>query len=392
MQAALVYDALIVGAGIAGLALAGGLARRGWRIGVWERAPELPRVGAGLVLQPNAQRALEALGVGPVPGAPLRQMEIRSAAGRLLQTIDVDGIVPGLPPAAAVLRPDLAAALGAAAGAAGVEVDFGRACAGLRVDAGGVEARGSDGVVARAQVLIGADGIGSAVRAALRGGAGPAVVYAGATCWRALTPAPGFVGAVERWGRGRRVGTVACRDGQVYSFWVEDAAAGQPGGPETGWRERFRGFGAEVDALLDALEDDAVLHHDLRCLSGVDWGEPRVWLLGDAAHAMTPDLRQGAGLALEDAAEALVWLGAAGPAGAAAAHAALRGRRTARVQGLQARSRRVGQIAQWSNPVAAALRDTLAAWSPAGPQRALLRDIYAWEPPVAGAAVTPYRN
>lgn len=384
MQAAFAYDALIVGAGIAGLALAAGLAARGWRVGVWERAPAPPRVGAGLVLQPNAQRALAVLGLGAVPGAPLRQMEIRNAAGRLLQTIDVDGIVPGLPPATAVLRPDLAAALGAAAGAAGVEVTFGRACAGLRVEGGAVEAHGSDGAVARAPVLIGADGIGSAVRAALRAGGGPAVEYAGATCWRALTAAPGFDGAVERWGRGRRVGTVGCRDGLVYSFWVEDAPAGQPGGPETGWKERFRGFGAEVDALLDALDDGAVLHHDLRCLSGVDWGAPRVWLLGDAAHAMTPDLGQGAGLALEDAAEALVLLGAAGPGAVEAAHAALCARRTARVRGLQARSRRVGQIAQWAHPLAVGLRDTLASWSPAGPQRALLRDIYAWEPP-AGA-------
>ena len=118
----------------------------------------------------------------------------------------------------------------------------------------------------------------------------------------------------------------------------------------------FDGFAGEVhDVLLRALEDLPPLHHDLEELEAPLWGRGRVVLLGDAAHAMTPNQGQGAAMAIEDA----VGLERSlrdGASGALERYVALR---HARVRRVQLDSRRFGEVAHWQSPMARWMRDSL---------------------------------
>jgi 2-polyprenyl-6-methoxyphenol hydroxylase-like FAD-dependent oxidoreductase len=137
----------------------------------------------------------------------------------------------------------------------------------------------------------------------------------------------------------------------------------------------FSAFGGPVPRALEAARAGAApFHHDLEDLSAPAWGRGRVWLLGDAAHAMLPNLGQGAAMAIEDAAAlAVAWRESPSVDAALDRYLALRRDRVATVW---RRSRLMGQVAQWTNPAACWLRDGLSRMTPArvasGQLRALL--------------------
>ncbi len=112
-------------------------------------------------------------------------------------------------------------------------------------------------------------------------------------------------GVVECWGRGQRLGMVPLGEGRTYVFLTENAPRGAPASftDVEGLRTRFAGYPAPADALLAKLTSlTHVLHNDLEDGIAPRWWAPRRVLIGDAAHAVTPHMGQGAGLALEDAA------------------------------------------------------------------------------------------
>jgi 2-polyprenyl-6-methoxyphenol hydroxylase-like FAD-dependent oxidoreductase len=255
----------------------------------------------------------------------------------------------------------------------------------------GVDARFADGAEARVDLVIGADGIRSSTRALVLGADAPAVVYAGYTCWRLVCADPGAPGLQEMWGRGRRLGFAPLGDGRLYVFLVANAPprAPAPAWPD-GLRALFAGFAAPVPAILDAAAaGPPPLHHDLEELARPTWGRGRIWLAGDAAHAMLPNLGQGAAMALEDALAIAHVLGAPGSVPLAEAHARLVSLRRDRVTRLWRQSRQLGAMAQWSHPVACWLRGALMRSLPAALARKSLASIVEPGVALASALVEP---
>jgi 2-polyprenyl-6-methoxyphenol hydroxylase-like FAD-dependent oxidoreductase len=350
--------AVVVGAGIGGLAAAIALRRAGWQVEVRERATRLHPLGAGLSMWPNAVRALDALGLGDrvrMVATPVGESVVRRWDGRLLARPDVGGYPARYgAPLLAVHRADLHRVLLGAAG----EVRLGAEVA--QVDE------------LDADVVVAADGVNSRARAAVVGD-GYAARPAGYVAWRAVvdgalsTPCGG-----EHWGRGERFGWLPLTGERVY--WFATAAARPGGRPPDGelaeLRRRFTRWADPVPALLAATPPAAVLRHDVRDLRPdlPTFIRGRVALLGDAAHAMTPDLGQGAAQALEDAVVLAACLERADVAAGLAAYDAARRPRT---QAIARQARRLGRVAQLAGP-GATVRDLAVAMArPSAAARAL---------------------
>ena len=353
---------VIVGGGIAGLAAARALAADGRDVVLIERSRTWRPAGAALTLARNAMAVLDAVRAGAAVRTVGRRID-----GAVIAAADggpLGAVSEGWPELYAVRRTDLHDCL-ADGLAAEVEVRLGTTVDRL-TDAGGhVTCHLSDGDTITCELVIGADGVGSQVRSLVLGAAAPAVRYAGYTCWRLLTaPADPPATAVEQWGRGQRAGVVPLPDAQVYVFLTDNAP---PGGTDAGdaheLLRRFHRFGGPARRALEAVDGrTAILRNDIVELDGAAFGTGRVALVGDAAHAMTPNLGQGAGQALEDVAVLTRTLATMPVTDAIAAYAR---RRRPRVTALQRRSRVIGRVGQLEHPLLTTVRDVVTRLTPA---------------------------
>ena len=355
---------LVAGAGIGGLTAGCALARAGFEVCVVERTPELLPVGAGITVQANAMLALRRIGLDAAvaaEGVALDLSQLRRDDGRVLASTSLAGLERALgAPSIAVHRGRLQRVLLDALGQGRIEL--GAPVVGFDADASGVVLRLGDGRRLEGDVLIGADGLRSGVRAALHGAEEP--VYAGYTTWRGVAKARGLVASgygTEMWGRGRRVGFVSIGHGEVYWFSVVDAPAGgrdTPGRVRAELLERFGDFAAPVPELLASTEERSIVRTDVFDRPPLErWGRGRVTLLGDAAHPMTPNLGQGGCQAIEDA----IVLAECLRAGTEDLESGLRSyedRRAARAHWFVAQSRSLGRVAQASGRFGAWLRNT----------------------------------
>ena len=181
----------------------------------------------------------------------------------------------------------------------------------------------------------------------------PAPRYAGYTAWRVVTPSVPVGESCESWGAGERFGYAPLSDGRVYCYAAANAPEGASDGGLAGLRRRFGGWHDPIPALLDAADPGAVLHHDLYELPPLRMFTcGNVVLAGDAAHAMTPDLGQGACQALEDAVVLAKVIDSGDGLGACDRQ------RRPRTQMIARRAHRIGVAAQWASPVAVSLRNT----------------------------------
>jgi 2-polyprenyl-6-methoxyphenol hydroxylase-like FAD-dependent oxidoreductase len=170
----------------------------------------------------------------------------------------------------------------------------------------------------------------------------------------------------ELWGRGIRFGIVPLTRGRVYWFATRNApenAVENPQGRQKELLELFQGWHPSVISLIEATEASTILRNDIYDLQPLtSWGKGRVTLLGDAAHAMTPNMGQGACQALEDAQVLADTLRQSQPN--AQALLSYQQKRLARASMIVTRSRQIGTVAQWENPLACWLRDHLLMLTP----------------------------
>lgn len=388
--------AVVVGAGIGGLAAAAALHRRGWAVTVLERAPSLEPVGAGIALAPNAQRALDVVGLGDAVRAMSAWQDeggLRTPSGRWLSRTTQQAAAERFGgPVVVAHRPDLVALLASrlpeGALRTGTPAEVTDPGTGERP----ATVRTADGEELTADLAVAADGLHSASRHTLFPGH-PGPRYAGFTAWRFVVPAPERPFAPhETWGRGALWGTVPLHDGRVYAYATATVPAGgrAPDGERAELLRRFGDWHHPVPELITAAPDDAVLRNDVYRTA-----EPlpahhrgRTALLGDAAHAMAPNLAQGGCQALEDAV-VLAHHAAPDAAGIPRALTAYTRDRLPRTTEVVRRSARVARLAGVSAGPVRALRDTvLAAAGRFGPGPALrsLDGIADWRPPEPYAA------
>lgn len=375
----MIRDVVIAGAGIGGLTLAIALRRRGVRVTIRERSRELGPAGAGLGLMPNGIKALSQLGLGAATvaaGQIIGLSAFMTDDGRRLgRAMDVGTLFES--PSVALHRGRLhQILLGAVEPAI---IGAGDAIVSYQQRNEGVVAVCSGGDRVETELLVGADGLHSAIRAQLVGDGAPE--YAGYTSWRGVTPA-GSVPAphlvTESWGRGERFGIVDIGFGEIYWFAVAGAPAG--GRDRDVRREllaRFGGWHHPIPALIEATPADRILRTDICDRRPIDrWHDGRVVLLGDAAHPMTPNLGQGASQAIEDAIVLDRCL--ADEDTLEAALMRYERRRVTRANEIVRASRQFGVMAQWRNPLAVALRNTawrLSALAPASMMSAQARKL-----------------
>jgi 2-polyprenyl-6-methoxyphenol hydroxylase-like FAD-dependent oxidoreductase len=352
--------AIIVGGGIGGLAAALALQRAGLAVEVFERAPEIREVGAGIAIWANGIHALDALGLRSgihACSVPYTAGGLRVWNGRTLTSMAVPELQERLGVLAIVVhRADLLGILLDALGAD--RVHLGAQCTDVQQDGDGVTATFVDGRTACGDILIGADGLQSIVRARLHGHRAP--VYAGFTAWRGIVTfdASRFP-ASESWGYGSIFGFVPISRGKVYWYATKNAPEGERLADEKAELESiFRDWHDPIAHLIHATDTAAILRNDIYDRPPLDaWGRGRMTLAGDAAHPMTPNLGQGACQALEDA----LVIGRAVAEGGELTSSLRRyeSRRAPRANEIVRRSRQVSRLAQFQNPLIVAVRNAL---------------------------------
>ncbi len=383
---------MVIGAGIGGLAAAAGLCAAGWEVTACERAGSLEPVGVALALAPNGLRALDAIGAGDALRALAVPQELgirrwdgrwlmRSTTGRMISDRFGDPVI--LLPRAAVIDA-LSARVPGGVLTLATEVTSvepgGKRAARVATTAGELDA----------DLVVAADGIGSASRSALFPGH-PGLRYAGFTTWRLLTgPAAGPVPMAESWGRGTVFGVMPLSDGRVYCYAAAPADPGARAGDELAELVRLFGRWHEpIPGLLANTRPQDVLRHDVAELAAPlpSFHRGRVALLGDAAHPMTPNLGQGACQALEDAVVISRLAVGTGPDAVTGMLARYTAARLPRTTDVVRWSRRAATMTTWASPPAVAFRNTMA-WltgrlAPGAALRGLAA-IYGWQPPAAG--------
>lgn len=389
----------VVGAGIGGLAVAAGLQRAGVPVTVLERTDGDAGDGFGLSLFGNGLAALDAVGLenarrerGIVSSGESGGAMASAAAGQRAPDGRLLSRLPASVAASVVVvhRADLRAVL--RSGIAPGTVVTGAAVNGVSADGRTVmvskQPQGFD-------VVVAADGLRSRVRSGWP--IDPGVRYSGYRAWRGVTSQPVDVGGVvgETVGRGLRFGIAPIeagdRAGCVYWFAAVSGPAVRD--PYPADLERFAGWHDPIPALLAATPPSDRLVLPIKELAGrlPTFRRGRCVLLGDAAHAMTPNLGQGGNQALEDAATLTALLSDVDRDDAARIDAALdhydRLRRP-RTQRISRQAALLGRVLQARGPVTCRLRDVLLRTAP---ERLVTRQILAvqhWSPPPGGRGRT----
>ncbi|WP_236581935.1 FAD-dependent oxidoreductase [Hydrogenophaga sp. BPS33] len=307
-------NVLIVGAGIAGCSAALALARSGgWRVTVIEKQPQSQFQSSGIFVYSNglehfhhigAMQALVQAGF-PIPSG--RNVYLHHDGRHIVDVVYPSVGTPPMPAILGVKRAEMHRVLSTQLEALGVPVCLGVTVQALRHEDARASVELSDGSTASFDLVVGADGIRSGVRALLWPDVRP--TYSGFGVWRSVhRRPPELVDKIMMMGVGKRLGIMPIADDRLYIF-------GTIAEPEGSWfdkalwpqtmRERFAEFGGPVRRFLDEVSADTeVLYTAVEeVVMPLPWHQGRVVLIGDAAHACTPFMGQGGALAVQDAVE-----------------------------------------------------------------------------------------
>jgi len=302
---------LIVGGGIAGLTLSIALARRGVTAQIVEIKPEWSVYGVGIILQSNGIRALDSLGLAErfvaagFPYSVSRQFDMQGVPFRDRPKPNVSG--ERFPSSCGVLRRTLLELLLGEVRQLGIDARLGRSVQSLAQIGQRVAVVFTDGTTGEFDLVVGADGVNSSLRRMLFGDA-QRPQYTGQSCWRFTAPRHESVEGAHLYHgtSGRVAGLVPVNREKMYLLMLSE----EPGNPRMPQgelhhllRDRLEGFGGVVGAVRETIDDPSeVVYSPLEpIMMPPPWSMGNVVLIGDAVHAPTPHLAQGASMAFEDA-------------------------------------------------------------------------------------------
>ncbi|MGW7421631.1 FAD-dependent monooxygenase [Streptomyces sp. NPDC054813] len=305
-----VHKVLVVGGGITGSMLCLALAQRGVEVELVEISPRWFGVGHGITIQGNALKALRAVGVLDrvlTRAVPFDLMRLRRADGGLITELETPHTGGAdLPSTAGALRSDLQNALCDAVYAHGVSVRLGLSVERLDHSPGLIDVTFTDGSAGRYDLVVGADGINSAMRALIGITAKPRPV--GMSIFRVVAQRPAEMDCAEVYYGGPRykAGYSPISGDQCYAYLLDENLDASLIGPRASLdllRERGAGYGGTWGKIIASLPDDTAV--DYRWIEAVlvdeDWHRGRAMVIGDAAHACPPLIAQGAAMCMEDA-------------------------------------------------------------------------------------------
>jgi len=366
----------IIGGGIAGLSTAIALERSGLCATVFEAASEMRPVGAGLGLAANAIKAFEALGLKREllsAGHALNGLAILDPKGRTITTTEGLG-GPGTEQCT-IHRADLHALLLNALRT--TPVHLGKRVVSVTQDGTKATVQFDDSTVHSAEHLIVADGVRSAARSSILPHVKPR--YAGYTCWRGVIHAPDLRlhRATETWGPQGRFGIVPLSNERIY--WFATVNSDERNERYRAYRIRdlvrhFAGYHEPIAGILARTTDAELLWNDIHDLEPLDrFAFGRILLIGDAAHATTPNMGQGACQAIEDAVVLAAVLRDEPDVTKAFRH--FEHARRTRTKWITETSWRLGRVAQWEHPLATRSRNALFRMLPDAINKAQLKRI-----------------
>jgi 2-polyprenyl-6-methoxyphenol hydroxylase-like FAD-dependent oxidoreductase len=371
----------IIGGGIGGLTTAIALLKQGHEVRVFEEADELREVGAGIWVPPNAMQVLDRLGLGSAvetAGVLLRRIEIRTEDGTVLQAIDLDPIRRRFGRSTvSIHRARLQQLL---ADRVPVErIVTGKRCVAVEEAGEGLHIHFADATREEADIVIGADGLHSAVRRFVAPAA--RLRDAGQTTYRAIsrygTTDP--TRSQELWGTKARFGISAIGATETYWWCAYDGRADDVEDPASTLRRLRRlaaTFPEPMPSLLEHSQEGELIRAHLFDLRPMPrWWRGNVVLVGDAAHATTPNLGQGGAQAIEDAyvlAEAL----SANASEVEQAFRAYERTRRPRADRVVAASWRIGKLAHVKSRAGRAVRDAAVRLTPAWVTERQLHTLY----------------
>jgi 2-polyprenyl-6-methoxyphenol hydroxylase-like FAD-dependent oxidoreductase len=295
---------LVVGAGVAGLSLARALRARGLEAELVERSVDWPVAGAGIYIPGNGLRALRQLGLGEeveAAAAVVARRRLLDDSGRLLIDFDEAGLWHDVAPPLALHRRELHDIL--LRGAAGTPIRLGTTITAIVDRATEVHVELNDGSTGSYDLVVGADGTHSSVRTMVFGGPAPRLV--GQAGWRFVVEGHPEIAGWKAW-LGRDRGFLALAIGRDRVYGYVDVRSRDAADPTDGDPSRlvplFASFAEPVPTILgQALRTAELYFAPVEEVNPLTWSKGRVVLVGDASHASSPNMAEGASMAMEDA-------------------------------------------------------------------------------------------
>lgn len=379
-MAKLIQKAVIIGGGIAGLCTAIALRQIGIDVRVYERTKAFEPVGAGLSLWTNAIRTLRKLGLADQvieAGSIFRRSEFRSPSGKVFQSGDLGALSE---PNVCIHRAELHRVLASALPPDTLRL--GMKCISVEQDAERVTVHLANGETDQADFVIAADGFRSAIRQQLF--PTTRINYDNRISWRGVAETQDGMTpdiAYQTWGRGQRFGYMCVDRKHVYWFAVINLPEGQtpPAGERKDFlRQRFLGWHDPIEHMMDRTAADNIVETGIYDIDPLErWSRGRITLLGDAAHAATPDMGQGGCMAIEDA--VVLARSLSQEQDLTSALNRYETERKPRTTWIMNQSRSIGRITQLNNPLLCTFRDFILSVVPDAVTRRQLHKAINYE-------------